>query len=304
MLMATRNGARHLGAQLESLAQQTDRTWRLIASDDGSADGTWAMLETFQTRIGPDRVTLCHGPQRGATANFLSLVARTGPGDGCLAFCDQDDVWLPEKLARAVETLADAPEPTLYACAALIVDEADRGGRLTPAPRRPLGLGHALAENTLGGNTMVLSPSAAAALRAAAARLAEAGAPEAGHHDWLCYQVIAGAGGRVIYDPVPGIRYRQHPGNLVGSGQGKGRLWSRIGRLIGGGYARALRRQAEALAWCGPLGAEDVARLAALLSLRALPVRQRPAAILGIGIYRQRPLEDLALKALLLLGRV
>ena len=108
VLMATRNGARFLGEQLDSLERQSFADWRLMVSDDGSDDGTWAMLETFLGRIGADRASLFRGPEMGATANFLSLIARTGPQDGCVAFCDQDDIWLPDKLARAAEALAGA----------------------------------------------------------------------------------------------------------------------------------------------------------------------------------------------------
>lgn len=302
VLMATRNGARYLGEQLDSLERQVHGNWRLMVSDDGSDDGTWALLEAFQARIGAGRVTLGRGPQAGATANFMALIARTGPQDGNIALCDQDDVWLPEKLARAAAALAGAEGPALYACRSLIVDAAGARARESLLPRRDLGLWHALAENTLPGNTMVLNPPGAAAVRAGVAALGRAGGQAAGFHDWFCYQLIAAAGGRVIYDPEPGIRYRQHPGNLVGSGQG--RVWSRLGRLFGGRYARSLRLQAEALVLCGALGPEDRARVASLLALRAQPFWRRPAEVARIGIYRQRWLEDLALKALMLAGRV
>ena len=47
VLMAVRNGAQTLPAQLDSLAAQSHANWRLIASDDGSTDGSRAILQRF-----------------------------------------------------------------------------------------------------------------------------------------------------------------------------------------------------------------------------------------------------------------
>ena len=56
ILMASYNGAAHIGAQLESLAAQSHRDWRLIVSDDGSSDATCAIVEAFAARLPSGKV--------------------------------------------------------------------------------------------------------------------------------------------------------------------------------------------------------------------------------------------------------
>ena len=105
VLLATYQGARYLQAQLDSLAGQRHGDWRLIASDDGSTDGTRDILQRFAADHPNREVTLVHGPRAGATQNFLRLISHLREGEA-LAYCDQDDVWLPERLALGAEAIA------------------------------------------------------------------------------------------------------------------------------------------------------------------------------------------------------
>jgi Glycosyl transferase family 2 len=67
----TLNGERFLAEQLASLERQTFNNWKLIASDDGSFDGTRSILRAFQKCFEPGRVEIIDGPRRGVAANFL-----------------------------------------------------------------------------------------------------------------------------------------------------------------------------------------------------------------------------------------
>lgn len=296
VLMATFNGGRFLQDQLQSLAGQSHQNWHLFVSDDRSEDATLAILGTFQRQIGKAKVTILTGPGGGASANFGALVEASAGVGGAIAFCDQDDIWLPKKLERAVAALSEVSGPALYACRSEIIDRD--GARIgdSRAPRRTLGLSHALAENTLPGHSMVLNPAAAAVLRAAG--------PVTGFHDWWAYQVIAAAGGQIVFDRRRSVKYRQHDGNLVGSGQRPGAALRRIGRVLGGDYGRAVRMQAEALLASDAPGRSERIRIAALLSLRQLPFWRRVQSIGRIGIYRQNRAEDAVLKVLMLAGRI
>lgn len=155
-----------------------------------------------------------------ATGSFLALLrlALGGPA-AFFAFSDQDDVWLPEKLAHAVAALADLPQghPGLYFCARALVDD-----KLTPigqvlAPRRPPGFPAALTQNLVPGCCMMLN-------RAAADLIDASPVPEGTWHDWWAYVVVAAHGGTVIAGNTPDILYRQHSANLVGEPPG---FWSR-----------------------------------------------------------------------------
>lgn len=105
ILLATYQGERFLAAQLDSIAAQSCRDWRLVVSDDGSTDTTREILRRFAAAH-PDRdIELRDGPRQGATRNFLSLLDAVAPGEA-VAWCDQDDLWLPNRLARGLAALA------------------------------------------------------------------------------------------------------------------------------------------------------------------------------------------------------
>ncbi len=97
--MATYNGERFLQEQLDSLAAQTHLPCELVVGDDGSIDGTLNILERFAAKA-PFPVHIHRNPTNlGYGENFLQTASRC-TGDW-IAFCDQDDVWLHQKLARA-----------------------------------------------------------------------------------------------------------------------------------------------------------------------------------------------------------
>src|SRR5690242_8630981 len=105
--MGTYNGATYLPAQLESLLNQDLAPLELVVGDDGSTDDTLAILKNFSVRA-PFPVRITSNPkQLGYGENFLQAASRC-TGDW-VAFCDQDDVWLPSKLARCAEAIESAP---------------------------------------------------------------------------------------------------------------------------------------------------------------------------------------------------
>ncbi|WP_407181406.1 glycosyltransferase family 2 protein [Bradyrhizobium sp. STM 3562] len=216
VLMATYNGAKHIEEQLQSLASQTHANWELIVSDDGSTDRTIQIVHQFSQAIS-QRVTVIKGPQQGFWRNFLWLAKQVDQAEGALfAFCDQDDIWLPDKLERAAKWLSNVGqrEPGLYFSRTELVDESGKQIGLSPLFRRSPTFQNALVQNIGGGNTMVAN-------RPAMALLAET--PKSIKliaHDWWTYQLVTGAGGRAFYDPVPSLKYRQHRRNLIGSNRG------------------------------------------------------------------------------------
>ncbi|MFC3172992.1 glycosyltransferase family 2 protein [Novosphingobium bradum] len=208
VLLSTYNGAVYLPAQLESLRAQQDVSVVLHARDDGSTDETCAILRGQADRW-PALATLAPSENLRPAASFLRLL-ETAPDDAdYFAFCDQDDVWLPTKLARAAAALAGVEGPALY-CSNFTCVDADLAVLGTPAPHRDARLRHLIFENIATGCTVVMNP--------AARDLITSARPASGAvmmHDWWCALVIA-ALGTVIYDPEPSLLYRQHGGNVVG----------------------------------------------------------------------------------------
>ena len=144
--LGTHNGARFLGEQLTSILAQTHPIVEIVLSDDASTDGTVELVERAVAErratdpATPALVVLRNPIAVGVTANFEQAL-RAASGD-LIALCDQDDVWHPDRVSRAVAEFSARPELDLVAAEARLVDDAG-------AP-----LGSTLFE-TLGVNTGV-----------------------------------------------------------------------------------------------------------------------------------------------------
>ena len=299
ILLSVFDGDRFIQPQLDSIAEQRGVNWSLIWRDDGSdrARDSSAALAAFADRF-PGRVTRApdSGIRLGVGDSYVSLL-RLASHDPWIAFADQDDVWLPDKLRRAIDRLAIVPpqEPALYCGRQRLVDADLRPIGLSKVPVRPLGFANALVQNVATGCTMVLNAAARAAVLAMPP-------PSGTLHDWWCYLVVSGVGGRLVYDADPFIRYRQHGRNAVGASGGQvTRGWRALRR----GPRPFLERLDQHL---GALGAHrdrltpgNAALFDALLGVRALPAWRRLPALFRTGVYRQGTAEDLILRLWLLL---
>lgn len=244
ILLATYNGAAHLQAQLDSYLRQDHGDWALWVSDDGSGDGTWDLLEQFRAAHPERDIRLLRGPGRGAAANFMSLLCHPDLPPVTVALSDQDDVWLPHRLSRALERIGPGGDPrtppVLYGSTTIETDPdlvplAHQKGAL-PAP----GFHNALVQNIVAGNTATLNPPALAALRAG-------GCMDVPYHDWWLYLRLSGVGARVVLDDEPLLMYRQHAGNVIGAHTGLRAAWARGISLLNGTYRGWIRANLDAL---------------------------------------------------------
>ncbi|MCR9114229.1 MAG: glycosyltransferase family 2 protein, partial [Rhodobacteraceae bacterium] len=300
ILMATRNGADHLVEQLMSIKLQTHEDWRLWVSDDGSTDETMDILNWFSRDVRQE-VTLFRGPERGATANFLSLVHRPDLPAGPVAFCDQDDVWYPQKLERALNTLqaVETPGPALYAGRADIGLQPDAVTGTTRLFARPPCFNNALIQTIGGGNTMVLSSEATSLLREAGPDCKPA------FHDWWAYILVSGAGGTVLYDSKPMLFYRQHAGNLLGPNRSLSARRGRFVSILRGHYHHWVTRNLTALERCsGILDPENRSRLKTFRDLRRSRGLKALKLWTEIGLHRQNRLETSLMAAAAMAGRI
>lgn len=217
ILLSTFNGAQYLRAQLDSLVAQTHANWVLFWRDDGSTDASVAILEQFATELGTGRC-LCvaqSGGHMGPTASFMALLGEVASRDltiDAVAFADQDDVWLPEKLARGAAALhaSDPAIPTLYCARQVLVDAALRRIGLSGLPPRAPGFPASLTQNVATGCTVMLN-------RAAIRLVAHSTPSAASLHDWWCYLLVTAAAGRFLHDTEAVVLYRQHANNFVGA---------------------------------------------------------------------------------------
>ena len=141
-----------------------------------------------------------------------------------IAFCDQDDYWLPEKLNRATRVLnlfssrekagqgeppgIDDELPLLYCGKPQLTDkELSPIGEDMKRNIRP-GFANALVENIVTGCTTVLNRSMYEMILKFLPEYCIM-------HDWWMY-LVASCFGRVLYDETPMIYYRQHENNVMG----------------------------------------------------------------------------------------
>lgn len=299
ILLASYRGAAHLPRQLASIAAQSHRNWSLVISDDGSDDGTARIAAAFAASRPPGQVRLQKGPGKGATQNFLSMIAAL-PEGAAMAFCDQDDHWLPDKLFRAASHIAGGGA-IHYAARTIIADDDLHPLTGSRHFRRPLGFRNALVQAIMAGNASVFSPDAVRLLQQAAPAAIAARIPS---HDWWAYQITSGAGARLIHDPRPCLLYRQHGRAEVGRNDTAMAMAVRLHKLLSGDYGQWLRVNREALAPVADLLTPANRRLFDLYA-EALdqPGPRAARSFLRAGLYRQTAPGTAALYASALAGR-
>jgi len=240
------------------------------------------------------------GPRLGAANSFFTLL--DGCGDECdyFAFADQDDVWLPDKIERAVFSLGrhGTEEPMMYCSRAEYVDESLGHIGYSRIPKR-VDFTNALVENIAIGCTVVLNRSARNLLRRRVPQ-------KALMHDWWCYLVVS-ALGTVVFDERPGIKYRQHAGNAVGGTSSRVELLRQgITRFVRSSpSARLLSGQAMEFRRC--FGDSLTQQKRRILD-RFLTVRGNLWARLyynaTMDVWRQSWIDTATLRTMILMGRV
>ena len=218
VLLSTYNGERYLAEQLESLVAQKDVDVEILVRDDGSKDATVAMLDEWQEKGALSWYTSANlGPGK----SFIHLLQTATPGN-YYAFCDQDDVWLPEKLSvtmdkmRAVE--AENPgKPVIIHTDMNVVDESLniihdsfwRSSGLRPDILRTFP--YLCTCNSVNGCTIVMNSVARELI------LEKYVEHDIIIHDVISALTVAYYGGIIDYVETPTVLYRQHSSNVVGA---------------------------------------------------------------------------------------
>ncbi len=299
IVMGTWNSARFLSEQLESFSAQQHTDWSLWVSDDGSSDNTLEMVRAYAESV-PQDVHLIEGPRKGVAANFLSLLCHPDLQSGPVAMADHDDVWLPDKLTRALDTLAgqDPDRPILYCTGSKVVDADLQDLHPSPARPRPPSFRNALVQTIAGGNTMMLNAAGLALARAAGPEL------DVPFHDWWLYLLVTGAGGTVIYDERPSLLYRQHQGNMRGQNRGLAARVDRLSELLDNRYKHWIDANLAALADCVPLLSEETLKIfEEFAACRKLSGVAAARLARRLSIYRQSWLETQIILFALAAGR-
>lgn len=301
ILLSTYNGAAFLAEQLDSLIAQTHPNWVIYASDDGSSDATLEILAEYRKRLGDDRLVVFEGPHRGFAANFLSLLAREEIHSPYFAFCDQDDLWMPERLELGLRWMRTVPQnkPALFCSRTQLVDENGEPLGLSPRFRRPPCFANALVQSLAGGNTMLFNRSTRELL------CKTRSTDHIVAHDWWAYIVVSGCGGEIAYTPQPTIGYRQHGNNIIGSNVTLRDRLSRVRKMLKGTLRIWTNDNLQALSPFRPiLTAENQEKLRCFEQGRNARLISRLLLIRKSGVHRQTLPDTVGLFAAAILQRI
>lgn len=231
VLLAAFNGAAFLPAQIASVLAQRAVSVQLVLSIDRSSDGTeaWAVQRAQQdTRVS----VLPTGAIFGSAApNFFRLLRDADmAGFDYVALADQDDLWHPDKLARACQQLQHTGAAGYSGNVTAfwpggqerLIDKAQ--------PQQPWDF---LFEGPGPGCTFVLAQPLALALQAWVRQKAQELQP-VDFHDWLIYAWARAQGHRWLIDAQPHMSYRQHANNQLGANAGLRPLLRRAQRIASG----------------------------------------------------------------------
>lgn len=298
VLLSTFNGEKYLSALLDSLATQDFTHVDVLVRDDGSHDRTRSLIQEYALRAG--RVQFIGGEHVGFVQSFFQLVAQASAAADYYAFCDQDDVWQPDKITRAVGLLAPcaADAPAMYCSRQQFVDPELRPLGLSALPRRPFSFGNALVECPTVGCTVVFN-------RALRQLLLRQIPQSAISHDWWVY-LLASAFGSVVYDSEARILYRKHGANTVGVTIGAIETWKvKVSRFLQDGKLHLIVNQAEEFRRIyGPfLGREPRNVIDRLLESRKHFWRRLAYAVTA-DVYRQSALDQFILRARIACDRI
>jgi glycosyltransferase involved in cell wall biosynthesis len=204
VVVATYNQAQWLDQTIASVRGQQCEDWELIVVDDGSTDGTAAVVARYAT----DARIRClrQARQERAAARNRGIAESTGR---LVAFLDADDVWRPEKLARQLAALEREPAAAFCYTLARFVDAS---GNPLPLRKPPHALGGCIFPALMRANRVILS-----SVLARRAILEEVGAfdatlPALGCEDWDLWLRLARRHPVAVVDEELTL-YRQHPGN-------------------------------------------------------------------------------------------
>lgn len=242
VLLAAYNGRPWIEQQVESIFNQIDVDVSLLISVDTSTDGTEEWVSCIANEH--DNVQyLPHGGRfGGAAANFFRLLSETSTvGFDYFAFADQDDIWLPHKLARAHEVIT---ERDVDAYSADVMAFWPNGREQLVKKSQPQVSHDYLFEAAGPGCTYVFTGALIHALQASLI-LNKSMMKHVSLHDWYCYAFARANGFTWVIDDQVQMRYRQHENNQFGVNTGVKAFRKRLSQVREGWWLGQAKLMAD-----------------------------------------------------------
>ncbi len=238
VLLACFNGDPFIQDQISTIQHQTGVKTQIFIRDDGSTDKTAEIVNTLASIEAGISVVDPGGPNTGSAAlNFLKIMCLADFGDAdYVALADQDDLWLPQKLQRAICQLKKSGSSG-YSCNLAAFDNSGLKAPWVISKHHPQKQFDHLFQGGSAGCTYVLTRECADALRQWLMGI-ELPVDLAISHDWLIYAFVRDRALGWCNDGVAMILYRQHNKNVYGSRRGLGESIAQIRLLRNRWYRR------------------------------------------------------------------
>ena len=302
ILLSAYNGSEFIEDQIESIFKQTYQNFKIICRDDGSTDDTCQIIQELMKKY--EHIELVVGENIGIIKSFFSLLMMAANRPDCdyVALCDQDDVWLPEKLQEAIDHLQKyaVTRPVLYACRYISVDShlvemnPDAAKALMYRPA----FENAIVQNIITGCCAVMNREL---LNMVLSKITALNDADLIMHDWWLY-LVATVFGEVIYNSHPGLLYRQHGHNASG-GVSTNRWFARIKRGLKRTEGVRLQKQIQQFlqVYEHDLSQDQLAVIMQFLKIaNTHSFFSRLVSIFKLRVFRQKHLDNMILKVMLL----
>lgn len=290
VLLATYNGEKHIGTQLQSIAAQKNVVVSLFVSDDQSTDSTQSLLNKNYLK----NITLTVLPSTrlgGAAANFFRLLRIVNFSDvDYVAFADQDDIWDFNKLSTAILKIE---EEEVDAYSGNVTAFWPNGEKRLIKKSQQLKRWDFLFESAGPGCTFVLTKNLALEIQKFLNKN-EQTTSSIDLHDWFIYAFARSHGYKWFIDEQSFMLYRQHHANAMGANIGLRAKIKRIKRLTNGWYINQIISLAELLEMdhCFPVK-----------QLKRLNLIDRLLLISNIRQFRRKFWDSIALVLIFLLPK-
>lgn len=207
VLLTTYNGEKYIKEQIESIINQKDVSVDIFVSDDSSTDSSYSILKEYEKQ---GKIKLIRSKCGSAQKNFYNLINLASEEYDYYALSDQDDYWLEDKLTIAVNSLSKykSTYPLLYSGTSIPVDE-----NLNVIKKREYKhhlvntVEEAFIASNSQGCTMVFNKCFLKLIKSKETKTSIM------HDAWLHKTCII-VGGKIIFDNIPHMYYRQHNNNV------------------------------------------------------------------------------------------
>lgn len=296
VLISSYNGEKYIEAQIESVISQTYKNIDIFVRDDGSKDNTLRILKKFENM---SNVKIYEGKNVGFINSFLDLL-RMAPDYDYYSFCDQDDVWLENKIELAVKMLnqGDSIKPSLYFSSYEICDEN----------LNPTGKSRMFSKQFTFQNAIVdCAPMGFVSVINKHARdlICDKKVEHCCGHDWYSY-ILCTSLGNVYFDKTVTAKYRRHGNNVSSGGASfiKFQIW-RLKKFFFNDYFSNLKNQlVEFEGDFGSILPVEQRKLLLKFTRRKYSILNAFSKALSLNYYRHSITDEIFVRVLFLIGKL